>query len=110
MSPDLAMISDGKKFMWDGQLYDNQEEAARAAESYKNENFEIQMVDEDGKFLEDRQGMGSHYAVAALSVEVANGSRHIAGSKRSNTAGRHSAVWKIRPHGLLSVRKLHHLL
>jgi predicted O-methyltransferase YrrM len=51
MSPDLAMISDGKKFMWDGQLYDNQEEAARAAESYKNENFEIQMVDEDGKFL-----------------------------------------------------------
>jgi predicted O-methyltransferase YrrM len=51
MSPDLAMISDGKKFMWDGQLYDNREEAARAAESYKNENFEIQMVDEDGKFL-----------------------------------------------------------
>ena len=51
MSPDLAMIGDGKKFMWDGQLYDNREEAARAAESYQNENFEIQMVEEDGKFL-----------------------------------------------------------
>ena len=51
MSPDLAMISDGKKFMWDGQLYDNKEEASLAAESYQNENFEIQMAEEDGKFL-----------------------------------------------------------
>ena len=40
MSPNLAMISDGKKFMWDGQLYDNKEEASRAAESYQNENFQ----------------------------------------------------------------------
>jgi len=51
MSPNLAMISDGKKFMWDGQLYDNKEEASRAAESYQNENFQIQMVEEGGKFL-----------------------------------------------------------
>ncbi len=29
MSPNLAMISDGKKFMWDGQLYDSKEEASR---------------------------------------------------------------------------------
>ena len=51
MSPNLAMISDGKKFMWYGQLYDSKEEASRAAESYQNENFEIQMLEEDGKFL-----------------------------------------------------------
>ena len=51
MSPDLAMISDGKKFMWDGQLYDNREEAARAAESYQAENFQIQIAEEGGKFL-----------------------------------------------------------
>jgi hypothetical protein len=51
MSPNLAMISDGKKFMWDGQLYDNREEASRIGESYRNENFEIQMVEEGGKFL-----------------------------------------------------------
>jgi len=51
MSPDLAMISDGKKFMWDGQLYDNREEAARAGESYQNEDFQIRMVEEGGKFL-----------------------------------------------------------
>ena len=51
MSPDLAMISDGKKFTWDGQLYDNREEASRAGESYQDENFEIRMVEEGGKFL-----------------------------------------------------------
>ena len=51
MSPDLAIISDGKKFMWDGQLYDNREGAARAADSYQAENFQIQIVEEDGKFL-----------------------------------------------------------
>jgi len=51
MSPNLAMISDGKKFMWDGQLYDNKEEASRAAESYQNEDFQIQIVEDGGKFL-----------------------------------------------------------
>jgi hypothetical protein len=51
MSPNLAIIGDGRKFMWDGQLYDNKEDASRAAESYRNENFEIQMMEEDGKFL-----------------------------------------------------------
>ncbi len=51
MSPNLAMISEGKKFMWDGQLYDNKEDAARAGESYQNENFEIRTAEEDGKFL-----------------------------------------------------------
>jgi hypothetical protein len=51
MSPKLALISDGKKFMWDGQLYDNREEAAGAGESYQNDNFQIRMVEEGGKFL-----------------------------------------------------------
>ena len=50
MSPNLARIIDGKKFMWDGQPYDNREEASRAAESYQKENFETQVV-EEGRFL-----------------------------------------------------------
>jgi len=51
LSPNLTMISDGKKFMWDGQLYDNKEDASRAGESYQKENFEIEIMEEDGKFL-----------------------------------------------------------
>lgn len=51
MSPNLTIINDGKKFLWDGQPYESKEEAARIAESYRNENFQVQMVEEDGKFL-----------------------------------------------------------
>ncbi|MFZ0200469.1 MAG: hypothetical protein WB523_07445 [Candidatus Sulfotelmatobacter sp.] len=51
MSPNLAMIKDGKKFMWDGQPYLSKEQASRAAESYQNENFQVQLIEEDGKFL-----------------------------------------------------------
>jgi len=51
MSPNLAMISDGKKFLWDGQPYDSKEAASAAAQSYQNQNFLVQMVEEDGKFL-----------------------------------------------------------
>jgi len=45
------MINDGEKFMWDGQPYETKEEASRAAESYQNENFLVQIVEEGGKFL-----------------------------------------------------------
>ncbi len=51
MSPNLAMVRDGKKFMWDGQLYDTREEASRVREAYQNDRFEAQMVGEEGKFL-----------------------------------------------------------
>ncbi len=51
MSPNLAMISDGKKFMWDGQLHATREDAARVGDSYQNDKFEVRMVEQDGKFL-----------------------------------------------------------
>jgi hypothetical protein len=51
MSPNLTMISEGKKFMWDGRNYDCHDEAAREAEAYRGDNFEVRMVEQDGKFL-----------------------------------------------------------
>lgn len=51
MSPNLAMINKGKKFMWDGQLYATREEASGAETSYQNDNFEVRLVEEEGKFL-----------------------------------------------------------
>jgi hypothetical protein len=51
MSPNLAVISDGKKFMWDGHLYATTEEASRLEKSYQNDNFETRMVAQEGKFL-----------------------------------------------------------
>lgn len=51
MSPNLTMISEGKKFLWDGRLFDARDEGLREAEAYKSENFEVRMVEQDGKFL-----------------------------------------------------------
>jgi len=51
MSANLAMISDGKKFMWDGQLYATKEESSSAEQSYRKDNFEVRVVEQEGKFL-----------------------------------------------------------
>ena len=51
MSPNLSLIRDAKKFMWDGCLYSTQEEATCAAEAYRKDNFEVEQAEEEGKFL-----------------------------------------------------------
>ena len=51
MSPNLTMISEGKKFMWDGRTFDTRAEGLGAAEAYENDGFEVRMVEQDGKFL-----------------------------------------------------------
>ena len=51
MSPNLSLVSDGKKFMWDGRRYASQDEASRAGEAYRNDRFETQVVEEEGQFL-----------------------------------------------------------
>jgi hypothetical protein len=51
MSPNLTMTSDGKKFMWDGRLYDTGDEASRKAEAYEKDDFEVRIVQQDGKSL-----------------------------------------------------------
>lgn len=66
MSPNLAMISDGKKFMWDGQLYENREEASHAAQSYHDEDFQTQIVEEAGKFLVYTRRTAKEVAVPAV--------------------------------------------
>ena len=51
MSANLAMISDGKKFMWDGRPYASREEASTVREACQNDGFEVLVLEEDGKFL-----------------------------------------------------------
>jgi hypothetical protein len=51
MNPNLSLVSDGKKFMWDGQFYTTREEATTVCEACQNDGFEVQVVEEGGKFL-----------------------------------------------------------
>jgi hypothetical protein len=51
MKPNLSLVRDGKKFMWDGRFYASSEEAVQAGETYRNDKFEVSMAEEEGKFL-----------------------------------------------------------
>ena len=51
MSPNLTAILEGKKFMWDGRVFDTRDEGLRQADAHRNDNFEVQLVEQDAKFL-----------------------------------------------------------
>ena len=51
MSPNLAVINNGKKFLWDGQIYATREEADSIEASYQKDNFVVWTVEQDGRFL-----------------------------------------------------------
>ena len=51
MSPNLSLFCDGRKFLWDGSLYATREEVSPVEESYRKNNFEVQVTEEEGKFL-----------------------------------------------------------
>ena len=48
---DLARIFDGKKFMWDGKAYTNENERREIAQKYKDDGFEVEMVEESGEYF-----------------------------------------------------------
>ncbi|TFG46051.1 MAG: hypothetical protein E4H31_01855 [Dehalococcoidia bacterium] len=47
---ELARQFNGKKFMWDGKVYDSESCCQEQAQSYLAESFEVQTFDEDDKY------------------------------------------------------------
>ena len=47
----LARKVNGKKFMWDGLVYDSDEAAQLVMEGYAKDGFEVEKVVEEGQFL-----------------------------------------------------------
>ncbi len=47
----LARKVNGKKFMWDGVVYDSDESAQQVMEDYAKDGFEVEKFVEDGQFL-----------------------------------------------------------
>ena len=47
----LARKVNGKKFMWDGVVYDRDESAHQVMEDYAKDGFEVEKFVEDGQFL-----------------------------------------------------------
>lgn len=51
MSPNLSLICDGKKFMWDGRVYATREDLSLQGEAYQKDHFEVRVVEQDGQFF-----------------------------------------------------------
>ena len=47
----LARKVNGKKFMWDGLVYDSDESAQQVMEGYAKDGFEVEKFVENGQFL-----------------------------------------------------------
>ncbi len=48
---DLSKIINGKKVMWDGVVYESEKEAQDVKKKYEEDNFEVELVEEEGKYL-----------------------------------------------------------
>ena len=49
--PDSVKIIDTKKYMWNGETYDTKEAAEEEGYKLKESDFEVQILEEAGKFL-----------------------------------------------------------
>ena len=49
--PDLSKQIDGKKFMWDGETYESEEQAKEVQKKYEEDNFEVELVQEENQFF-----------------------------------------------------------
>jgi len=48
---ELARTFGGKKFMWDGRIYPNRREAEEVSQKYRDDGFDVELVEDDGQFF-----------------------------------------------------------
>jgi hypothetical protein len=49
--PDASKIINGRKVMWDGEEYATEQEAQDVKKTYEDDNFEVELVQEEEKYL-----------------------------------------------------------
>jgi len=49
--PKISILVDGKKFMWDGVVYESEKEAQDVMQKYKSDGFEVELIEEEKKHL-----------------------------------------------------------
>ena len=49
--PHLSLFVDGRKFLWDGCVFESYDEASSQAEAYKKDNFEAHLLQQGDKHL-----------------------------------------------------------
>jgi hypothetical protein len=51
MEVEQARYVDTEKYMWDGAVYDTEEEAKQKKSEYEENEFQVQLVQQEGKYL-----------------------------------------------------------
>ncbi len=49
--PTRSIIVDGRKYLWDGTVFESYNDASRQAEAYINDSFEVHFVESGQKYL-----------------------------------------------------------
>ena len=49
--PDSSKNIDGKKFMWDGAVYESEKDAQDTKKKYEDDKFEVKLIEEEGQHL-----------------------------------------------------------
>ncbi len=48
---ELARIFNGKKFMWDGEVYTDEKKRREISQKYKDDGFEVELVEEENQYF-----------------------------------------------------------
>jgi len=51
MTIPLSRKVEGKKFLWDGAVYETEDQARQTAEAYRQDGFEVQLFEDAGQYL-----------------------------------------------------------
>jgi len=49
--PETSVKINGKKFMWDGVVYESKKEAQDVMQKYKKDGFEVELIEEEKQHL-----------------------------------------------------------
>ena len=49
--PDASKVIDGKKFMWDNEVYESEKDAQEVKKKYEDDNFEVELIQEENQYF-----------------------------------------------------------
>ena len=49
--PDASKVIDGKKFMWDSEVYESEKDAQEVKKKYEDDNFDVELIQEENQYF-----------------------------------------------------------
>jgi hypothetical protein len=61
--PDSSRMINGKKFMWDGVVYESKEKAQEVKEKYSQDGFSVELIEDNNQYLVYSRRVVTHVVV-----------------------------------------------